>query len=62
LGDGLTWGYGELDAWMDELTAAARTLGSPPLERYLDERARAAAAERDGMLRDIATVGRLLRA
>jgi hypothetical protein len=38
LAEGLGWGMGELEAWMEDLLAAARSLESPALSAYLGQR------------------------
>lgn len=40
IAEGLGWGMGELDVWMEDLLAAARSLDSPALNAYLGQRRR----------------------
>lgn len=57
--DGLTWAWGQLDGWMDELAAAAAGLGSLTIEGYLEERRRAASVEWQQMASDLVALNRL---
>jgi hypothetical protein len=62
VGDGLTWSGAELEAWMDELQAAAGELRSPPLADYLEQRRGALASELDDLRHSAVSVARLAAA
>ena len=57
--DGLSWGRGQLDAWMEKLAIAARGLECPPLVAYLDERQSAIEREWQSLIPDLAALSRL---
>jgi hypothetical protein len=59
IADGLAWGMAELDAWMDELMAAAAELESPPLVAYLDARRRSLVLEWEGLAASLPALARL---
>jgi len=60
--EGYAWADGLLRQWSAELQEAARSLGSPGLCRWLEERDRARVARGDETRAGFATVSRLLRA
>jgi hypothetical protein len=59
LGDGLRWGFAELEASMKRLLVAAEDLDCRPLVDYLERRRAAVAAERDGLLGNLAALEHL---
>jgi hypothetical protein len=57
--DGLSWGFAELEGWMDESSAAAAVLRSPPLTAYLESRRQRFTAQREEILASVESLRQL---
>jgi len=60
--EGLGWGIAELEVWMNEVDAASRRLGCPPLDAYLAERRRLLARDWQALEANLDTLRELAAA